>query len=116
RHVEYTFFSHVDEQGNTSRYINQVISSDRPQINYDYTRMKDSFLVSQVRMPDGRYLEMEYDKEGRVITQKAPIGTNGEKRTIFRFEYRPKEHHTIVHDAHDRKSVFRYSWKKRLTM
>ena len=58
---------------------------------------------------------MSYDNEGRVTEQKAPVGRKGKEKTIFTFDYKPKDHRTEVHDAKGRKTVYRYSSRERLT-
>ncbi|MGH2637813.1 MAG: hypothetical protein ACRDF4_00770, partial [Rhabdochlamydiaceae bacterium] len=73
-------------------------------------------MVAEIHRPEGRYLKMEYDEKGRVVKQRAPNGPDGKEVTIFHFEYKPKEYHTNVWDALDRKTSHYYSSQKRLTL
>ena len=39
--------------------------------------------MNRISWPDGRFLEMDYDKRGRVEAQKAPVGNNGEYESLY---------------------------------
>ncbi|MDB6081855.1 MAG: hypothetical protein JWO53_1127, partial [Chlamydiia bacterium] len=115
--AEYSFFERDDPNpyAVNVRYVEKVTSSDMPTVRYGYTKLNEKRLISSIEKPEGRFLEIEYNKTGKVIAQKAPAGKNGEKRTIYTFEYKPKEYHTNVRDANNHKTLYRYSHKKRLT-
>ncbi len=112
----YTFFEGDDgsKMHERVRYVRKIIATDAKATYFNYTKVRRKHYISKVFHPHGRFLEIEYDHKGRVKAQKAPVGKDGGKRTIYSFEYKPDEHHTNVWNAHDILTVYRYSHKKRL--
>lgn len=110
--------------------INEVVSSDKPTIGYQY-RYKDEdrtadVHISQKNMPNGRFLAIDYHRRGygtgkkdfylnRVKRLKAPSGHDNQPVEIYRFDYvahLKKEKilsgYTNVKDANNR--LMRYSY------
>lgn len=94
------------------RYIDEIQSTDNPEMEFHYTHAGSHYCIDKISWPHGRFLEIEYDHKARVVCQKAPVGKDGEKRTIFSFSY--GDHTTEVHDANSNKSSYHYK-NKRLT-
>jgi RHS repeat-associated protein len=94
-------------------FIKKVTSTDIPDTSYEYDEVGHQEYLSKVSFPDGRFVKYKYDKQGRVIEQRAPIGKDNAVQTLFRYEY--KDYHTNVWDARNVKSTFWFSSKKRLT-
>jgi len=113
--VTYVFDVHYDKKLGKVPFIEEVHATDSPTIKYSYDMFHGRQYVSKISRPDGRYLKIDYDEKGRVIKQKAPVGRDGEEKTIFTFAYHPKEHKTDVFNAKDRKTVYHYSSRDRLT-
>lgn len=88
-------------------YIHQIESSDNPLLQFEYIKAGKYYSIDRVVWPEGRFLEMTYDDEGRVISQKAPVGKDDEKRTLWKFDYHSD--HTDVRDANNHKKVYRHS-------
>ncbi len=116
KHAIYTFFQGDDgnKMHDKVQYVRKIISSDAVATYFNYTKIHNKHYINKVFHPHGRFLEIEYDHKGRVKEQKAPAGKDGDKKTIYSFEYKPDEHHTNVWNAHNILTVYRYSWKKRL--
>lgn len=89
-----------------SHYINRIVSSDCPERRFSYTKAGKYYSIDRVDMPDGRFLEVQYDDKGRVVAQKAPVGKDGDKRTIWHFDY--AKEHTTVTNANGYKKVYRH--------
>ncbi len=87
-------------------YIHTVESSDNPKEKFSYTDAGKYYCIDKVELPEGRFLEVEYDDTARVIAQKAPVGNDGEKRTIYTFDY--QKGYTTVRDANNRKKIYRH--------
>lgn len=95
-------------------FVTKVSSSDQPDTYYDYSTIEDERLLTKISKPQGRYLKIYYDKKGRVIEQKGPVGPDNKEATMCSFKYEPSEFSTKVYDANDNKSEYHYSSKKRL--
>jgi RHS repeat-associated protein len=115
KEANYQFFQDYDDNGQTTLYLKKVTSSDIPTTQYKYTQKGPRSYLSRIERPNGRYLEIEYDREGKVTRQSAPAGADGTKQVIWRFEYFPQDGYTRAWDANNHKTVFRYSEKNRLT-
>ena len=115
REVTYSYNQHHDTKLGTSPYLEEVHATDLPKTHYSYDTFHGRRYLSKISHPDGRYLKISYDKKGRVTEQKAPVGHDGEEKTIFSFVYHPSDRKTEVFDAKDRKTVYRYSSRDRLT-
>ncbi len=70
-------------------------------------------VLNTVAKPDGRVMSTEYNSDGKVSTQYAPVGSNGEMCPIGRYEYHDKL--TIFYDAENNKNHYRYDDNKKLT-
>ena len=95
-------------------YVEKVNSTDGPTVYYDYDTIDDKPHFGRISWPEGRFLENDYDHKGRVTAQKAPVGENGEKRTIWEFDYNSHDRYTKVKDGLGRKSIYHYSKHNRL--
>jgi hypothetical protein len=115
KEVTYVYEEHHEKNRGKPPYITEVIATDLPTTKYSYDTVKGRRYLSKISYPDGRYLKIEYDKKGRVTRQRAPVGSDGEEKTVFSFDYHPKDRKTDVWDAKDRKTVYRYSSQERLT-
>ncbi len=87
-------------------YIEKIESTDSPTYEFRYTKAGKYYSINRIELPDGRYLELDYDKEARVVKEKAPVGKDGEKRTIYSFDYH--DDYTVVHDANQNKKIYRH--------
>lgn len=70
-------------------------------------------VLNTVAKPDGRVITTEYNSEGKVSGQYAPVGPTGEMSPIGKYEYHDKL--TIFHDAENNKIHYRYDDNKKLT-
>lgn len=93
---------------NNSLYLSTVLSPGRPRMSYGYKQM----LVNRIEKPDGRIITTECDEKGKVKSQSAPIGPNGEMLPIGRYFY--YDNHTEVFDAENNKTIYRFNDKKQL--
>ncbi len=105
---KWAHFRGFNKDGNF--YINEIESSDGPKQKFSYKHAGKRFSINQVEWPDGRFLEVDYDHKGRVISQKAPVGNNDEKRTIWKFTYHDKK--TKVLDAYDNKKIYNHKYDR----
>lgn len=103
-------FSYFKKDG--QEYIEDIESTENPKMRFHYTKAGHHYCIDRITWPNERFLEVEYDNKGRVTCQKAPVGPDGEKRTIWHFSYHPDDHSTKVHDAYDHKRVYRYKNKR----
>ena len=115
KEVTYSFDFHHDKKVGKAPFTEEVQAPDAPKTKYSYDDVHGRRYLSKISYPDGRNLKISYDKEGRVIEQKAPVGHDGQEKTIYTFAYHPKERVTEVKDAKDRKTVYHYSSRDRLT-
>ena len=69
--------------------------------------------LDAIARPEGRTMTTQYNTEGKVISQYAPVGTNGEMCPIGRYEYRDKQ--TLCYDAENNKTLYRYDANKKLS-
>jgi YD repeat-containing protein len=97
-----------------SPYITKVESSDQPTTEYKYSEYKDKRLLSKIIYPQDRYLKLEYDDEGRVIEECAPVGKDNHEETIYKFKYHPKKFFTSVYNANGIRTRYYITGKKRL--
>ncbi len=85
-------------------YIRKIESSDNPTITLSYKDVGEKTCINKLSWPQGRFLKVEYDHKGRVITQKAPVGKGNEKHTIYSFEYHSDN--TVVTNANNHKKKY----------
>lgn len=108
------------------KYLNCVIRSDAPTINYDYALKnlkKDLYQISAKKYPEDRVLSIVYDSANRVKELKAPVGFDKTLLTTHRFDYYPNIDRTtktllngITHafDAKGTKTIYHYDKYERL--
>lgn len=99
--AHFHYFNHHDD-----KYIHKVESSDNPTQEFFYTKAGKYYCINKVQWPDGRFLEVEYDKKARVTAQKAPVGENGKLETIYSFNY--QKDCTEVTDGRGQKLLYRH--------
>lgn len=56
-------------------------------VSYDYEIKGSNCYLAKKRLPEGRFLEIEYDEEGRVKNLKAPSATSGKSEIANQFVY-----------------------------
>lgn len=106
-------------------YISKVERSDAPTEEYFYVNNQDATCrkLSKISYPEGRFLEIDYCMEGeewmwnRVKALKAPVGNTSEPITTYSFKYKGKEQgrKTIVSDAYNHVTIYRYDSEPRLS-
>ncbi len=113
------------EAGDRRLRLFQVERQQAPCETYVYEDSTPDYFERIVRKerPDGRYLAVEYYKTknktetGKVKCLQTPAGINAQPVTLYRFDYADKglkkkpfgEGETIVHDALNHKTVYKYS-------
>lgn len=90
----------------------KLTSATRPGIPSTSYSSHDTTLNTITKL-DGRVLTTEYNSQGKVSAQYAPVGPNGEKCPIGRYEY--QDNLTIFYDAENNKTHYRYDADKKLT-
>ncbi len=95
-------FKHHDDT-----YIHKIETSDNPTQEFFYTKAGKYYCINKVQWPEGRYLEVAYNKKAQVIAQKAPVGPSGEEHTIFTFDYH--DGHTDVTNALGQKKIYHHT-------
>ncbi|MBS0623525.1 MAG: RHS repeat protein [Verrucomicrobia bacterium] len=70
-------------------------------------------VLNTVAKPEGRVITTNYNSEGKVSSQYAPVGPNGELCSIGCYEYH--DNLTVFYDAENNKIHYRYDENKRLT-
>ena len=90
----------------------KLTSAKRPGIPLT-SYSSDNTNLKTIAKPEGRILETEYNSQGKVSAQYAPVGPNGEKCPIGRYEY--QDNLTIFYDAENNKTHYRYDADKKLT-
>ena len=99
--VHFRGFEHGD-----NIYIHEITSSDNPTKKFKYKTAGNYYNIYRIEEPDGRFLEIDYDSEGRVLAQKAPVGSDANGHTIWTFRYDKKS--TEVRDANGCKKVYNH--------
>lgn len=75
-------------------------------VSYEYEIKGANCFLTKKRLPEGRFLEIEYDDTERVKTLKGPSATSGKPEIIYRFTYGDK--FTDVFNAQNIKTRYRY--------
>lgn len=114
KYAVFFYERHATRNTPDAPYITKAFTSDQPDTRYEYSIHDGRRLMSKVLYPQGRFLHIKYDSEGRVEEQRAPVGPNNQEVPIYRFKYHPDEFHTTVYDANHNKTMYYYSSKKRL--
>jgi len=91
---------------NEKHYVEKIESSDGPTYHFRYIDAGTRHVIQRIELPNDRFLELEYDTKARVVAQKAPVGKEGEKRTIYSFDY--ANEHTTVIDGNKHKKIYRH--------
>lgn len=82
-------------------------------VSYDYEIKGSKCLLTKKRLPEGRFVEIEYDDTGRVKTLKGPSALSGKPEIIYRFTYGDK--FTDVANAAGIQTRYRYDDRFQLT-
>ncbi|MFZ0566338.1 MAG: DUF6531 domain-containing protein, partial [Chlamydiales bacterium] len=99
------FIQHV---GKSPINLASCQKAGQPLTSYAY----DNNTLHTLTKPDGRILTTEYNTEGKVTAQHAPVGPNGEMCPIGRYTY--NSHMTQVIDAEDNRVDYHFDDHKRL--
>lgn len=83
-------------------------SPGQPQTTYSYVNRS----LTKISKPEGRLLTTEYNSDGKVSAQYAPVGPNGEMHAIGRYSY--SSHMTQVIDAEDNRVDYHFDDNRRL--
>ena len=75
-------------------------------VSYDYAIKGSNCFLIKKRLPEGRFLEIEYDDVGRVKTLKGPSALSGKPEIVYSFTYGDK--FTDVSNAAGIKTRYRY--------
>jgi RHS repeat-associated protein len=103
---------------NAEGLLEEVISYIGKNCKYSYRKHpkdRDCYLIASREIGNGSLLEIEYIDDlkdpfvGRVKSQKASLGTNGELVTTHQFKY--FDTHTEVLDALGHKTIYRHNTK-----
>ncbi len=78
------------------KILKKVRSSDRGETSF-HTIPFDLHKVRRIDRPEGRFLEIEYDREGKVHQLFQPVGKEGERICTHKFLYNSSQ--TLVMDA-----------------
>ncbi len=102
--------------------LTYVTAAGKPEQRYDYRDCRNKKRTDYATPPylykvfqkekEGWVIETAYDGSNRVSTQSAPVGPNGKMVPISRYTY--DSDHTIVYDAEDNKTVYRFNSDKRI--
>ncbi|MFN0065350.1 MAG: DUF6531 domain-containing protein [Chlamydiales bacterium] len=101
--------SFMQHGGNSPIKLASSQRAGQPFISYD----SRNTILNTIVKPDGRVMTTEYNAEGKVSSQYAPVGINGEMCPIGCYEYQDK--FTIVYDAENNKTIYRYDDNKKIT-
>lgn len=96
-------------QFNQDLLLDQIICADGPICTYAYQNNR----IVRREKPDGRYLRIQYDDQGKVQTLYGPLGSDQEPVLQNRFVYH--DGWTEVFDALGNRAIYRYSPEKNLT-
>lgn len=100
--------------------LEQVISPGKPLQRYAYQNFRNKKnngyvrppLLCRVQQGTGSFYETTYKEDKKVAAQSAPVGPNGKVVPIARYEY--GGNYTIVYDAEDNKTLYRFDQDKRI--
>ncbi len=82
-------------------------------VSYEYEIENRGYVLKKKVLPEGRFLAVEYDAEGRVKLLKEPPAVFGESEIIQRFSY--SEGFTEVFNAKDLRTRYLYDSRQQLT-
>lgn len=100
--------------------LERVISSGNPVLRYQYQNYRTKRNNGYVRAPlmchvgqeEGSFYKTTYENDRKVAAQSAPVGPSGEIVPIARYEY--GNDFTIVYDAENNKTLYRFDKDKRI--
>lgn len=95
----------LEEQG--FLYISDVQSAFSPKISYTYDGL---MRIVQIAKPEGRLFQTGYSPEGRVASQLASVGPNGEMLPIAKYSYHGNTTH--LRDGEGNLTVFHFDHSK----
>ena len=98
----------IHHQGSSPILLHSVQTPDKPNVTYGYQKG----WVNRVEKPEGRVTTTEYDPTGKVASQSAPVGPNGEMYPIGRYVYHDTD--TEVYDAEGHKTIYRFNEHKQI--
>lgn len=101
--------------------LEEVFSPGQPLQRYKYQNARNKKnngyisppLLCRVHQGERHFYETAYKDNKKVAAQSAPVGPNGEVVPIMRYEY--GDNYTIVYDAEDNKTLYRFDQDKRIT-
>jgi RHS repeat-associated protein len=113
KHVEYIQRKrdvYIPYEGSVNKKVLDSSNSDLyGLIQYKYS---EDARIEKILKPQGRYLEISYDKKARVESIKEPIGTNGLPISTFTFQYEGNK--TKVLNAANQQTIYNFDKNKRL--
>lgn len=122
RSIHYRFSGHSVNKFEFKWLLRKVEWSDRPKEKYEYCEIrKGVYAMTKKILPENRYLETCYRRggkllyEGKVISQRAPLGTDATPITMLEFAYSRRDskgrgdNYTDVFDALKHKTRYHFS-------
>lgn len=100
--------AHIQHAGKSPINLASAQTPGSPPTKYAYLNRS----LNSLTKPEGRILKTEYNKEGKVAAQYAPVGPNGEMHPIGRYVY--GSHMTQVLDAEGNRVDYHFDDHKRL--
>ena len=82
-------------------------------VSYDYETKGSNCFLTKKRLPEGRFVEIEYDEAGRVKTLKGPSALSGKPEIAYCFTYGDK--FTDIANAAGTQTRYRYDDRFQLT-
>ncbi len=98
----------MHHQGSTPILLHSVNTPNKPSVFYNYQNQ----WINRIDKPEGRVLKTEYNTEGKVAAQYAPVGPKGEMHPIGRYIY--LSYMTQVIDAEGNMTDYHFDPNKRL--
>ncbi len=82
-------------------------------VSYDYEIKGSNCFLTKKRLPEGRFVEIEYDHAGKVKALKGPSAFSGKPEIAYSFNYGDKS--TLVSNAAGTQTLYRYDDRFQLT-
>jgi YD repeat-containing protein len=92
--------------GKTHFALKSVQGSHSLPISYNYKTSGNHYLLTQKILPEGRFLEIDYDGQARVKALKSPGAQSGKSTLLYGFSY--EDTFTDVVNAENIKTRYRY--------
>ncbi|MFZ0564607.1 MAG: RHS repeat-associated core domain-containing protein [Chlamydiales bacterium] len=99
-------FEKVHTNGKCHFSLRSVKGSHCFPISYAYNAQSGHYLLSKKILPEGRFLNIDYDKQGRLIALKSPDAQSGKPTLLYSFSY--DDACTSVTNAANIKTLYRY--------